>query len=53
MMSDMPAERVKPCDTPFSVRAVDYVGPFFVEHARSVGKRYGASSLAQLLEWSI
>ena len=39
-MSDLPADRVTPCDALFAFTAVDYFGTFYVKRAYSVEKRY-------------
>ncbi len=41
MMADLPANRIKPDEPPFSYVGVDYFGPFEVKQGRSVRKRYG------------
>ena len=41
MMSDLPKERVTPCNPPFYFSGVDYFGPFVVRQGRSDVKRYG------------
>ena len=40
-MADLPSNRVKPDDPPFTHTGVDYFGPFDIKHGRSIRKRYG------------
>ena len=41
MMADLPADRLKPDDPPFTRVGVDYFGPIEVKRGRSMVKRYG------------
>ena len=41
MMADLPAQRVKPDDPPFTYTGVDYFGPYEIKRGRSTVKRYG------------
>ena len=40
-MSDLPKERIRADEPPFSYVGVDYFGPYLVKRARSTVKRYG------------
>ncbi|XP_072048281.1 uncharacterized protein [Amphiura filiformis] len=40
-MADLPSNRVKPDDPPFTYTGMDYFGPFNIKHGRSIRKRYG------------
>ncbi|XP_071486966.1 uncharacterized protein [Diadema antillarum] len=40
-MADLPADRIKPDDPPFTRVGVDFFGPLDVKRGRSVVKRYG------------
>jgi len=40
-MADLPANRVKPDEPPFSTTGMDYFGPFEIKQGRSLRKRYG------------
>jgi len=41
LMADLPKERLKSGDPPFTYVGVDYFGPFYVRQGRSSVKRYG------------
>ncbi|XP_072027825.1 uncharacterized protein [Amphiura filiformis] len=41
MMADLPAQRVKADDPPFTYTGVDYFGPYEIKRGRSTVKRYG------------
>ena len=41
LMAPLPDSRSLQADTPFSEVGIDYFGPFFVKHGRSLEKRYG------------
>ena len=40
-MADLPSNRVKPDDPPFTRTGMEYFGPFNIKHGRSTRKRYG------------
>ena len=40
-MADLPANRVKPDEPPFSSTGMDYFGPFEIKQGRVIRKRYG------------
>ena len=41
LMADLPKERLRSGDPPFTNVGVDYFGPFYVRQGRSNVKRYG------------
>ena len=41
MMAELPAQRIKADDPPFTYSGVDYFGPFEIKVGRSTVKRYG------------
>jgi transposase InsO family protein len=41
MMADLPAQRVKPDNPPFTYTGMDFFGPYEIKHGRSMRKRYG------------
>ena len=41
IMAPLPAQRVTPCETPFTNVGVDYFGPLYTKSGRSTVKRYG------------
>ncbi|XP_071787378.1 uncharacterized protein, partial [Asterias amurensis] len=40
-MADLPSDRLRPDESPFTRIGMDYFGPFDVKRGRSVVKRYG------------